>query len=183
VSLLPRLRLTFDDGPDPVWTPRLLEALSRHRARATFFPLSERAAAAPDLIERMAREGHGIGLHAHEHVRHSDRDRHWLQRDTARAMQELAAVGVVPRLWRPPWGDVAPWTRQVAAVHGLELVGWDADTHDWRGDSAEAMYAVLADAPDGAIVLAHDGIGPGARRADCRETIALVELLGAGVPA
>ncbi|HEY5428195.1 MAG TPA: polysaccharide deacetylase family protein [Solirubrobacteraceae bacterium] len=172
------LALTFDDGPDSRWTGRLLEALGRLGARATFFPIASRAAARPDLIARMIADGHSVGLHCDEHVRHSTRDAAWGRADTERALTRLDAVGVTPRLWRTPWGDCAPWTAAVAQEHGLQLVGWTADSHDWRGDSAADMFAATRRGlRAGAIVLAHDGIGPGARCADVRETVDLAELI------
>ncbi|MFZ0089906.1 MAG: polysaccharide deacetylase family protein [Solirubrobacteraceae bacterium] len=170
--------LTFDDGPDPGWTARLLDVLGRAGARATFFPIASRAAAAPRLVDRMLAEGHAVGLHCDRHVRHCTRDATWLRADTRRALERLARVGVVPRLWRTPWGDTAPWTAAVAAEHGLRLVGWTVDSHDWRGDRADAMFAAIRPGlVPGAVVLAHDGIGPGARRPDARETIDLVALV------
>ena len=170
------MRLTFDDGPDPVWTPRLLDVLAAAGARATFFPIAPRAAAHPDLVARMGAEGHEIGLHCDEHVRHSTRTQAWLRTDTERALERLASVGVAPIHWRTPWGDTAPFTREVADAYGLALTGWTVDTHDWRGDGAEAMFAATrAGLTEAAIVLAHDGIGPGARREDARETVAYTE--------
>lgn len=174
---VPALALTFDDGPDEEWTPRLLDALAAAGARATFFPIAPRAAAHPHLIAQMLAAGHTVGLHCDDHARHSERDRDWLVADTERALDRLRAVGVTPSLWRTPWGDVAPWTAEVAAEHGLRVIGWTVDTHDWRGDTAQEMYAATRPGlRPGAIVLAHDGIGPGARRADARETIAYVTL-------
>jgi peptidoglycan/xylan/chitin deacetylase (PgdA/CDA1 family) len=165
--------LTFDDGPDAVWTPRLLDLLAAAGARVTFFPIAPRAAAHPDLIARMRAEGHGIGLHCNEHVRHSTQTGAWVVGDTVGALRRLADLGVAPTHWRTPWGDTAPFTSGVAEAHGLTLTGWTVDTHDWRGDSAESMFAATrGDLTDGAIVLAHDGIGPGAQREDARETVA-----------
>jgi peptidoglycan-N-acetylglucosamine deacetylase len=173
-----KLALTFDDGPDDRWTERLLDVLGRVGAHATFFPIAPRAAARPDLVARMVSEGHSVGLHCDEHVRHSTRDAGWGRNDTERALARLRDLGVVPRLWRTPWGDTAPWTAEVAAEHGLRLVSWTVDCHDWRGDPAETMFAAARPGlRAGAIVLAHDGIGPGAPRADARETVALVELV------
>ncbi len=170
--------LTFDDGPDAEWTPRLLDALAAAGARATFFPIARRAAAAPALVARLSAEGHEVGLHCDEHARHSTRDAAWGRADTERALERLRSVGVTARLWRTPWGDEAPWTAAVAGEYGLRIVGWTADTHDWRGDTAEEMLdAVRPRLQPGAIVLAHDGIGPGARRADVRQTVAFVSLV------
>lgn len=172
------LAITFDDGPDGRWTPVLLERLAAHAARATFFVVGPRAAAHPQLVRRMLAHGHAVGLHCDVHVRHSQRDRAWLEADTERALARLERIGVRPTLWRTPWGERAPWTRAVAERHGLRLVQWSVDTHDWRGDSAGEMFgATRARLRPGAVVLAHDGIGPGARRVDAAETIAYVELV------
>ena len=174
---MPALALTFDDGPDPVWTPRLLDLLRGARARATFFPIAARAADNPAIVERMRAEGHAIGLHCHEHVRHSERDAEWLERDTDAALERLAGVAVRPSLWRTPWGDTAPWSAGIARTHGLRLIGWTADTHDWRGDGAAEMFEATRESLiDGAIVLAHDGLGPGARRESVEATLEYVML-------
>ncbi len=172
------LALTFDDGPDPNGTPKLLASLTRLGARATFFPIAARAAAHPDLIERMLRDGHCVGVHCDQHVRHSERQAGWVRRDTERALSLLRSVGVSPTLWRTPWGEHAPFSADIARHHGLQIIGWTVDTHDWRGDSAETMFAsVESGLRDGAVVLAHDGIGPGAGRSSVDQTIALVELV------
>jgi peptidoglycan/xylan/chitin deacetylase (PgdA/CDA1 family) len=174
------LALTFDDGPDRVWTPPVLDALGEAGATATFFPIAPRAARHPELIARMLAEGHAVGLHCEEHVRHTARDEAWLLRDTATAMERLALLGVRPALWRTPWGDVAPWTSRVAALHELRVVPWSVDTHDWRGDSAvEMVEAIRAGLVPGAVVLAHDGLGPGALRGDCAQTVELIPRVAA----
>ncbi len=176
------LNLTFDDGPDPRGTPQVLDALAAAEAQATFFVLGARAADHPELIERILAAGHAVGLHGHEHLRHSELSRAAGEEDSDRALGVLGELGVQPSRWRTPWGVEAEWTREVATQRGLDLVHWDADTHDWRGDRAPAMLAAVAPRlRDGAIVLAHDGLGPGALREDCDETAALVgPLVAAG---
>jgi peptidoglycan/xylan/chitin deacetylase (PgdA/CDA1 family) len=170
--------LTFDDGPDPAGTPAVLEALKRAGAQATFFVVAPRAQRYPELVARMITAGHSVGLHCDEHVRHSERDGEWGARDLRRALKRLRALDVRPSLWRTPWGDAAEWTAPLAARAGLRIVGWTVDTHDWRGDPAPAMIAATeADLRDGAVVLAHDGIGPGARRREVGETVRYVELV------
>jgi peptidoglycan/xylan/chitin deacetylase (PgdA/CDA1 family) len=156
----------------------VLEALRAAGARATFFVLGPAAAAHPELIARTLAEGHAVGVHAHEHVRHTELDATTGAADLDRALAVLDDVGVRPEIWRTPWGVEAAWTRPAAAVRGLRIVGWSADTHDWRGDSAEAMLAAVTPAiENGAIVLAHDGLGPGATRSGCEETVALIDPL------
>jgi peptidoglycan/xylan/chitin deacetylase (PgdA/CDA1 family) len=165
--------LTFDDGPDPVWTPRLLDLLGEAGVRATFFPIAPRAAAQPALIGRMRAEGHSIGLHCDVHVRHSHRSEAWVSADTDAALRRLADLGVAPTRWRTPWGDTAPFTGRVAAARKLSLTGWTVDTHDWRGDPAARMFQDTRERlGEAAIILAHDGIGPGARRSDPGQTLA-----------
>ena len=176
---MPALALTFDDGPDPIWTPKLLDLLRELGARATFFPIAPRAAEHGEIIQRMQAEGHAIGLHCDQHVRHSERDHAWLKDDTDSALMRLAGVGVRPTFWRTPWGDTAPWSNHVARDRDLRLIGWTVDTMDWRGDSATDMFeATREELTDGAIVLAHDGLGPGARRDSAEPTVDYVAMVG-----
>jgi peptidoglycan/xylan/chitin deacetylase (PgdA/CDA1 family) len=176
--------LTFDDGPDPRWTARVLDALRECGARATFFVLAPRAARTPGMIERALAEGHEVQLHGAAHLRHPEHDRATIERDTDLALAQLAELGVRPTLWRLPWGRAAQWTPAVAADRGLTIVGWDADTHDWRGDDAATMLAAVAPGlADGAVVLAHDGLGPRATREGCDQTVALIAPLAAAARA
>ena len=176
---MPALALTFDDGPDPVWTPQLLDVLRGLGAHATFFPIAARAQEQSAIVERILDEGHAIGLHCDQHIRHSDRDAEWLERDTDTALTRLAGLGVRPTFWRTPWGDTAPWSNQIARNRDLRLIGWTVDTQDWRGDSALEMFEATREAlTDGAIVLAHDGLGPGARRESTESTLDYVALVG-----
>ena len=80
-------------------------------------------------------------LHAHRHVRHTELDEREIELDTRPALEALASVGVRPTHWRTPWGVRTAATERVAARHGLTLVDWTLDTHDWRGDPASAMFA------------------------------------------
>ncbi|MGI8803195.1 MAG: polysaccharide deacetylase family protein [Solirubrobacteraceae bacterium] len=179
-----RVALTFDDGPDAVWTPRVLEALGAAGVRATFFVISVSAARHPELLADVAGQGHEIGVHCARHLRHTETPRAVIERDTADALGTLVGLGVRPTRWRVPWGACADWTAEVAREHDLELVGWSADTHDWRGDPASAMLdAVDGDLRDGAVVLMHDGIGPGAARSRSAETVRLVAPLCARIRA
>ncbi len=174
----PHISLTFDDGPDPIWTPRVLEALREDDARATFFVVAPRAREFPGLISEMFQAGHGIELHCTQHIRHTELTRHEIESDTRDGLADLELLGVRPRLWRPPWGVLSPWTEPVAEMFGLRIALWTIDTHDWRGDPASDMLksAETTLAP-GSVILLHDGLGPGALRSGSEETIAVIDEL------
>ncbi len=173
------LALTFDDGPDPDWTPLVLDALADAGARATFFVIAPRATRYPSLISRMREDGHDVAFHCKEHVRHDAMTPVGIEADVASG---LPALGQPVRHWRTPWGFVTPATEEVAQRHRLGLVGWTADTEDWRGDALDEMLArVRGRISPGAIVLMHDGVGPGATRDGCAGTVDLVQLLVATV--
>jgi peptidoglycan-N-acetylglucosamine deacetylase len=174
------IALTYDDGPSPSWTPRILTALERRGARATFFVQARRAVEHQDLIEAMLAGGHEVGFHCVDHVRHSQRGPGGVASDLEIGLGMLKLVGARPRAWRAPWGVETDATRALAAERELRLWGWNVDTHDWRGDAARRMFGALeaqGGMRDGDVVLMHDALGPGARREGCGETVALTELL------
>ncbi len=172
---MPRLALTFDDGPDPRGTPAVLEALAAADVRATFFVLGERVAEHPALLAEVVAAGHDVQLHGHGHLRHPDCARTAVAADLDAALGALAAAGVAPSRWRVPWGFLAPFSAELAAARGLALTGWTLDTRDWDGAPAQALRRrVEPGLADGGVVLAHDGIGPGALREDAGATAALV---------
>ena len=176
--------LTFDDGPDPAWTPAVLDALARVGARATFFVLGAAAEPYPEPVLRALEEGHAVELHGYEHLRHSEHSVERVAEDAERGLAVLRGLGARPALWRVPWGDVASFTPALADLVGLTLAGWTADTVDWRGDDAATMLATIEpQLRPGAVVLAHDGLGPGALRDGCAETVALIEPLVAAARA
>jgi len=156
----------------------MLDCLRREGAPSTFFVIADRARQAPELIERMRAEGHEVGFHCVEHVRHTQVGESALRRDTEQGLRTLAELDVHARWWRPPWGVITAATRRVAADHDLRLIGWNLDPEDWAGGTAAAMHGRVAGllAPS-TVMLLHDGVGPGARRSDCRRTIELIPRL------
>lgn len=161
----PGVALTFDDGPDPATTPAVLDALEAAGVQATFFVLTPRAGAHPDLIRRMRSAGHQVELHGVRH-RHA-----WLRSpwdaylDVVRGASELETLtGRRPTVHRPPHGAYTLAVLLGQRRANLTGAHWDVDARDWLAGQvpAEITDRVLARLHPGAVVLLHDA-GPGAR--------------------
>ncbi|MGW6564845.1 polysaccharide deacetylase family protein [Streptomyces sp. NPDC054975] len=156
---LPYIAVTFDDGPDRTWTPRVLDVLTDNACHATFFMLLYNARPHPDLVRRVVAEGHEIALHGPDHQSLVPLSRQAVRTRLESAASELAAIAGAPvRLFRPPFG--AQTLRSYLGVRGagLECVVWDLDSLDWCGGSErDVADGVIAHATQGDIVLAHDG--------------------------
>ncbi|MDQ3934581.1 MAG: GNAT family N-acetyltransferase [Actinomycetota bacterium] len=174
----PRIYLTFDDGPDPTWTPRVAQELRTAGARATFFVIGERVAEHAEVVQALVADGHEVGLHCMRHVRHPDSTRETIEEDTREGLAVLRRLGIHPRRWRPPGGATAPWTKTLAKRHRLKLADWSIDPRDWEGALAGELLARIGrEARPGGTLLLHDGLGPGAARADASQTAELIEPL------
>jgi peptidoglycan/xylan/chitin deacetylase (PgdA/CDA1 family) len=176
----PTVAFTFDDGPDPEITPRVLDLLARHGAQATFFVVGARAAGHPDLIRRIVAEGHAIGSHTyeHSHVFHfSSASR--MRAEVTRGIDAVTAItGTAPRLFRPPQGVRTPLLRDaLASLDGLVCVTWTERGLDAIGRASQAIASRLARSlRAGAILALHDGAGLGGTR-DRRPTLEALEIL------
>ncbi|MDQ8047023.1 MAG: polysaccharide deacetylase family protein [Patulibacter sp.] len=176
---MPRpLYLTFDDGPDPKWTPRVLDLLARHDAAATFFVLGWRVRERPDLVREILDAGHRVELHGDAHLDHEASTPQQLADDTLRALDELGKCGVVPQWWRVPFSRAGRATLPLAERHGLRIASWDADSFDWRGDSwADQSTDVAELAALGGVIQLHDAVQLGMPRGDARNTLEITEEL------
>lgn len=159
--------LTFDDGPHPRWTPRVLQILAQHRAPATFFVVGRKAEAYPDLVRAILDDGHSIGLHSYRHdwlfaLRGGRRVHEDLERGVS-VLEKL--TGRRPSLFRPPIGHTNPIIGRIAEALELVIVGWTIGGRDgWSGARADDVAArVRRDLRDGAIILLHDAPESGDR--------------------
>ncbi|POX51344.1 polysaccharide deacetylase family protein [Streptomyces sp. Ru71] len=151
--------LTFDDGPDPVSTPRFLDVLDELGVRATFFVLGARATGHPAVLRETARRGHEVAVHGWAH------ERPWRPSPARDARDVRAAVSVVreltgrrPRWYRPPYGILTSGRWAAARAAGLRPVLWSAWGRDWTADATAASVraSVAADLRGGGTVLLHD---------------------------
>ena len=148
-----KLALTFDDGPDPRWTPLVLDMLTRLRVRATFFVLGSAAESHPELIAREADEGHEVAVHNWVHTDVYGVDFPELTGSVRRTCEAITAAGAPPpNLWRPPYGRVDAPAMMVAAQQGLDVLLWSVHT-----PSAAKAAAVKDVAGAGSVILCHDG--------------------------
>jgi peptidoglycan-N-acetylglucosamine deacetylase len=163
--------LTFDDGPAPAWTPRVLELLARYRARATFFVLGRSAAAYPELVRQEFAAGHGVGNHTWSHRRLTGLRGAQLAAEvsgTSAAIQRITGAPV--RCLRPPFAAVDAASADRVRALGLRLVLWDVDPDDWLRPGARTIAGrVLGRVHPGDVVLMHDGGG------DRSQTVAALE--------
>ncbi|MGN0659462.1 MAG: polysaccharide deacetylase family protein [Emergencia sp.] len=155
--------LTFDDGPDPRWTGRLLDLLAACGIRASFFVVADAARENPALIRRMKEEGHLIGLHSLDH--HSDMIKSPLRtvREFEESLKIMEQLDAGTDYYRPPWGHVNLWTLYCLRRFGLKKVMWDVMAQDWEEDISEEeiQYRLLKRTGEGDIICLHDGRGWG----------------------
>ncbi len=156
-----RVALTFDDGPDPVWTPRVLDLLAARRVSASFFLVGERATRAPEVVRRIAAQGHEVASHAWTHRSLWFLGPRATESQVARTHELLTALtGDEPRHFRPPWGMVNGALFGALRRHGERLVFWSIQPEGLRPVTADRQTRhVLERAHPGAIVDLHDAEG------------------------
>jgi peptidoglycan/xylan/chitin deacetylase (PgdA/CDA1 family) len=151
--------LTFDDGPDPETTPKVLDALDKANARATFFVIAKKAEAHPALVREIVARGHAVGLHSFEHDRlFSLRSEKRVRRDLERGLAVLDEIlGERTTLFRPPIGHTNPIVARVADALDLLVIGWTVSGRDGiRARPEDVVARVRRDLRDGIIVALHD---------------------------
>lgn len=151
----PVAALTFDDGPDPETTPRLLDLLKRYDARATFFMLGKQALRHPQLVEQIAWDGHCIANHSFDHPSFPALPRRERLRQIRACEAAIAPFG--HKLFRPPRGLQSVASRIDALLLGYHVITWNAVIRDWEVQTAGSTVDRLqAEVKPGSIVLLHD---------------------------
>lgn len=162
-SAQPTVALTFDDGPHPVWTPKLLEVLRRHQVKAVFCVLGENAAARPDLIRQVAAAGHMLCNHSYTHdFELGARRLPQIHDEVERTNQVIraAAPGVPIPWYRAPGGYWAESVWQVTTARDMGSLWWAQDPRDWDGPSENLIVQrVIEHLHPGSVILLHDGGG------------------------
>lgn len=152
--------LTFDDGPDPVVTPAVLDLLDRHQARASFFCIGRKAALYPELVREIARRGHSVENHSQRHTFAFALLGPWrLRREVAEAQARIAAMtGRAPSFFRAPAGFRSPLLEPVLAAAGLRYVSWTRRGYDTvTRDPQAVLRRLTAGLAAGDVLLLHDG--------------------------
>jgi peptidoglycan/xylan/chitin deacetylase (PgdA/CDA1 family) len=167
------LALTFDDGPCPPHTSRILDVLAREKVQATFFCLGREVRRHPELVRRMVREGHLVGTHTENHCNLLFSTPGRSHREILEGRRSLALVmGQEPEWFRPPYGMRPPWTLNQARNLGMTTALWSNCPRDWQRPGAEVLARRVVDrARPGDVVLLHDGGG------DRSQTVRALEIL------
>ncbi|HET6295455.1 MAG TPA: polysaccharide deacetylase family protein [Kribbella sp.] len=153
--------LTFDDGPDPKYTPQILDILEAYDAKATFFEVGREIGRHPELTLRIHQLGHSVQNHTWTHA--DLRGLSWMTfKDQIQSTDEAirAQTGYTPRCLRPPYGSVDAVVTKRATSLGKELVLWKIDSRDWtRPGTTEIVRRALTGVQNGSTILFHDGGG------------------------
>ena len=159
----PYIAMTFDDGPNPTLTPKLLDLLAAHHIKATFFVIGQNVAEHPEVVARAVREGHEIGNHTWSHPNFGRMSDEGVRRELKRTDEAIKnAAGIRPTLVRPPYGSItAHEKRWIHDEFGYQVILWDVDPLDWKRPGPTVVCnRILKETRPGSIVLSHD-IHPG----------------------
>ena len=153
------IAMTYDDGPHPQNTTRLLDMLRERNIKATFYVIGRSVELYPQVVRRTVAEGHEIGNHSHTHRLLSKLSDDEIRKELSSCRDAVArAAGVQPRTMRPPYGGLLQRQREwVHSEYNYPTILWSVDPLDWKRPGASVVSSrILAGASNGGIVLAHD---------------------------
>jgi peptidoglycan/xylan/chitin deacetylase (PgdA/CDA1 family) len=168
----PQVALTFDDGPHPDWTPKLLDVLKKEKVKATFFVVGSMAEHYPNLVRREVADGMAVGDHSWTHPHLAGRDHEFVDGQLRRTRDVLKNLGADVSVFRPPYGSYNPSTVAQASSLKMRTIIWSIDPADYRRPSSDTIVRrIMNQLKPGAIILMHDGGG------DRSNTVAAVSTL------
>ena len=156
----PNVYLTFDDGPHPKYTPEILDILKAYHSKATFFIIGKQASQYPQIVSRIAREGHAIGLHSYSHNKLIFMYRQQLVDELLTPQKILnEIVGFSPTIFRPPYGYFTPRLLMLSQQLRLTVAMWTLMSYDFniKISDQKIVNKVIRQLKDGAIIVFHDG--------------------------
>ncbi|MFI6931927.1 polysaccharide deacetylase family protein [Streptomyces sp. NPDC050287] len=157
------VNITIDDGPDPMWTPQVLQVLRDNGVKATFCMVGTQAQAHPDLVKAVVAAGHRLCDHtvSHDTTMDTKSDSYQSQQILdAERMITKASGGVRPLYYRAPGGAFTPYSRRLAASRGMRPLGWNVDSKDFERPGTDAIITTVKnEIPNGPTVLFHDAGG------------------------
>lgn len=170
--------LTFDDGIDPLYTPRLLDTLKAHDAVATFFVLGQSIANNRPIVDRMIQEGHSIGFHSLSHKNQILQWPHQVKRDMVEGKRIFDNIGYELTYYRPPWGHMSFYGLWLCKKLKLTPIHWTLIVGDWKKDQSveDLRYLIESQIKPGTVLCLHDGRGK--NQAPARTIKVLEDLLG-----
>lgn len=155
------IALTFDDGPDPQYTPKLLDVLKKNNIKCTFFVLAENAQKYPHIIKSIKNEEHYIGLHSLKHTNEIFLSPHQIRKNFSKALNIMDNLGIEIKFFRPPWGIFNPLTYYYSKFYNLKIVLWSIHAMDWSRWVTEdyIIKRLTSNIRPGDIILLHDSRG------------------------
>ncbi|WP_354379692.1 polysaccharide deacetylase family protein [Streptomyces sp. PvR034] len=170
------VNITIDDGPDPTWTPKVLEVLRKHGAKATFCMIGPQAKAHPDLVKQVVADGNRLCDHTMDHdigmaKKPVDYQKQQIL-DAQKLIEDAAGDGAKVAYYRAPGGAFTPESRALAAAAGMRPLGWNVDTKDFKKPGTAAIVnAVKQELRSGPTVLFHDGGGDRKQTVDALDQV------------
>lgn len=155
----PYIAITFDDGPHPEYTPKLLDELKKRGLKATFFLVGQCVAEYPDIVKRMVAEGHEVANHSWSHPALTKLGAEGVRKQMENTNDAIRkACGVTPVVMRPPYGATsAILNKRFAEDYGMKVILWSVDPLDWKYRNANKVYtSIVQNTKPGGIILAHD---------------------------
>ena len=148
-----QIAITFDDGPHPILTPKILDILEKYHIKATFFIVGENVKNYPDVVEQILNQGHEIGNHTYTHDRINQKEIEACEK----VIYELTDYKT--KLFRPPEGAINQTIKYISAGLGYDIILWNIDTRDWDHTSpSDISKNVMEKIDSGSIILMHDYI-------------------------